>query len=65
METLCSECATEDYFEWLYSLNSCDGWQHDRPVYVTTYDEGPDDYCSGCNKAIPSSYSDPDAEENK
>jgi hypothetical protein len=61
METLCSDCATTDYFEWLYSLNTCEGWQHDPPVYVQTYDEGPDEICAGCNKPIPSSYGDPDA----
>ena len=63
MEVLCSDCATEDYFEWLYSLNTCDGWQHDPPLYVQTYDEGPDEICVSCNKPIESSYGDPDAEE--
>ncbi len=60
-ESLCSDCATTDYFEWLYSLNTCDGWQYDPPVYVQTYDEGPDEICAGCNTAIPSSHGDPDA----
>lgn len=64
-ESLCSECATEGYFEWLYSLNTCDGWHHDPPVYVCTHDEGPDAICVNCNKLMPSNYGDPDAEENK
>lgn len=64
-ETLCSDCATEDYFEWLYSLNTCDGWEHDPPVYAEVYWEGPDDYCSGCNKLMPAAYGDPWANDTE
>lgn len=61
-ETLCADCATAEYLDWLYALNTCDGWQYDPPVLAGVYWEGPDDYCANCNKPIPSSYGDPDAE---
>ncbi len=60
-DVLCAECATTDYFEWLYSLNTCDGWQHNPPIEVGPFWEGPDMNCDGCNKVIESSYGDPDA----
>lgn len=64
METLCSDCATTDYFEWLYSLNTCDGWQHDPPVTCDVYWEGPPENCAGCNKVLESAYGDPWAGED-
>lgn len=65
MDTLCADCATTDYFEWLYSLNTVDGWQHDPPTNCDVYWEGPDEICIGCNKPIPSAYGDPWAEETE
>ena len=61
-ESLCSDCATTDYFEWLYSLNTCEGWQHDPPVYVDVHWEGPAENCAGCNKVMEAAYGDPWAE---
>jgi hypothetical protein len=58
-ETLCADCATADYFGWLYALGTCDGWQYDPPVMVDVYYEGPDETCANCNSAIPSAYGDP------
>lgn len=60
MDVLCADCATTDYLEWLYSLhNLSELWSFDPPLYVDTYDEGPDEICAGCNKPIPSSCGDP------
>lgn len=47
---LCAKCATEDLLT------------ESPPLYVDTYDEGPDAYCDGCGKPIVSSYGDPDGE---
>jgi hypothetical protein len=46
-ETLCAECASKPGYTW--------------PVtsWFVHY-EGPDEYCSDCNVAIPSAYGDPD-----
>ena len=63
-ESLCPDCAQTDYLEWLYSLNTCEGWQHDPPVYVDVYWEGPADYCAGCNKVMEAAYGDPQEENN-
>jgi hypothetical protein len=63
-ESLCSACATTDYFEWLYSLNTCEGWQHDPPIYVDVHWEGPSEICAGCNKEMEAAYGDPWAEAN-
>ena len=63
-ESLCSDCATTEYFGWLYSLNTCDGWQYDPPVHVDVYYEGPDVICADCSKPIPSAYGDPWADDD-
>jgi hypothetical protein len=60
MDVLCSDCATTDYFEWLYSLNTCDGWQHDPPTEYGIHWEGSPEVCESCNKPIESAYGDPD-----
>ncbi len=65
-ETLCSDCATTDYFEWLYTLtvNPRDGevaaWMYDPPVLCDVYWEGPAENCASCNKLMESAYGDPD-----
>ncbi len=59
-ETLCSDCATTDYFEWLYAIPAGEQWQYDPPVHVDVYWEGPTDNCAGCNKPIESAYGDPE-----
>lgn len=59
-ESLCAQCAGNDYMEWLYSIDSGTQWQYDPPVMVFVFYEGPDDYCANCNNAIESAYGDPD-----
>lgn len=62
MDVLCSGCATTDYFEWLYSLNTPDEADcYDPPTTCDVYWEGPPDFCSGCDRPIESAYGDPDA----
>ena len=64
MKSLCADCATSEYFEWLYSLGTCEeAGAYDPPVHVDAYFEGPDEICTGCNARIPSAYGDPCAEE--
>lgn len=59
MESLCADCATADYFEWLYAISSGEQWAYDSPTMVHVYWEGPDDTCANCNKPLPSAYGDP------
>lgn len=62
-DVLCAECATTDYFEWLYAIPSGEQWQYDPPIAVDVHWEGPAYYCASCGKQIESAYGDPWAEE--
>lgn len=57
MDTLCADCATEQ-------IDTGNDTNDDPVITVDVHWEGPDDICANCNKAIPSAYGDPDAEDN-
>lgn len=55
-DVLCADCATEQ-------IDTGNDTNDDPVIIVQTYDEGADETCANCNKAIPSAYGDPYAED--